>query len=72
MFKTQVKDRYSAQKCLEHIWFHEIEHTIELNSPDCARAPVNKIEINVQVVEKMRKFKHGSKLRIALLNILVK
>ena len=60
MIKVDIKDRFSASQCLEHPWFTQEQSPL----PDC--------EVSDNCIQRLRKFRHGSKLRIAILNILVK
>ena len=69
MLMVNPEDRLSAKQCLEHAWFHnECNKSCDDEThPKKANTSVSKTVIN-----RLRKFRHGSKLRIALLNILVK
>ena len=67
MLTVNQENRFSAKQCLEHAWFHvDGNKSFDEVSPNLIR------RITKQTIGRLRKFRHGSKLRIALLNILVK
>ena len=69
MLTVNPEDRFSAKQCLEHAWFHG---DCEKKCKDETHVEDSSTKVSKQVINRLRKFRHGSKLRIALLNILVK
>ena len=65
MLKVDVEKRFTVNQCLEHRWFleHEDEEVIKQRA---------NLTVDTGMISRLRKFRKGSKLRLCLLNILVK
>ena len=64
MLKVDADKRFTPEMCLSHAWFTEFVPTEMEKKPT--------IKIDPTVIERLRAFRHGSKLRITLLNIIVR